>query len=106
MSPNRQAESELDRLIAEITIDCYDEDEAIAAFDGWFGDSDYFPIAGTVVGESVRVLYVSLGNGRRELIATCERGGREYEIALLDIVIDAGSPIQNLVAAYCRWQGH
>ena len=38
MSPTRQADRELDSLIAEIIIDCYDEHEALSAFENAFDE--------------------------------------------------------------------
>jgi hypothetical protein len=37
------------------------------------------------------------------LIATCERHSRRYEIALLDVDLDADPQTSRLVAAYRRW---
>ncbi len=90
MSPARQAE--LDRLIAEITIDAYDEDEALQAFENAFDEDAHFPLAATVIGEPVDVLSIGQANGRRELIATCTRNGHRYDIALIDITIHADPP--------------
>jgi len=47
------------------------------------------PCPGTVIGEDVQVLSVARQNGRRELVATCERGGRKFQIALLDVELKA-----------------
>jgi hypothetical protein len=81
--------TELDSLIEEITVDCNDEEEVLIGFEGAFGEDGSFPCPGTVVGEPVEVLSVSAGDQRRGLIATCQRAGRDYQIALLDIDIDA-----------------
>jgi hypothetical protein len=103
MSRTRQADPELDSLIAEITIDCYDEDEALTGFENAFDEDTRYPIPGRVVGEDVEVLNIGTTNGRHELIATCQRAGRRYEIALLDININAEPPVSQLLAAYRRW---
>jgi hypothetical protein len=60
---------------------------------------------GTVIGEDVEVLSVSLHNGRQGLIATCQRAGRRHELALLDITIQADPTTSRLLAAYRRWVG-
>lgn len=52
-----------------------------------------------VIGEEVEVLHVGQDNNRRELIATCQRNGRRYEVALLDIDISADPATSRLVAA-------
>ena len=42
-------------------------------------------------------------DGRRELVATCERAGRRHEVALLDVDLDADPETARLIAAYRRW---
>ena len=81
--------AELDSLIEEITVDCNDEDEVLIGFEGAFDENASLPCPGNVVGEPVEVLSVRAGDQRRGLTATCQRAGRSYEIALLDINIDA-----------------
>jgi hypothetical protein len=51
------------------------------------------------------VLSVGMSNGRRKLIATCERAGRRHEVALLDIDLHSDPPTSRLLAAYRRWVG-
>jgi hypothetical protein len=46
---------------------------------------------------------IGAGDGRRELTATCRHAGRRYEIALLDIDIQADPTTSRLIAAYRRW---
>lgn len=105
MSPARQADPELDSLIAEITIDAYDEDEALQAFENAFDEDAIFPLPGSVIGEDVEVLSVGQSNGRHELIATCTRNGHRHDIALLDVTINADPSVSRLLAAYRRWLG-
>jgi Calcium binding len=105
MSPARQADPELENLIEEITVDSHDEDEQLMGFETAFDEDANFPCRGTVVGEEVEVLSVSRGDNRRELIATCQRSGRQYDIALLDIDIHADPTTARLLAAYRRWLG-
>jgi len=104
MSP-RRADPELDALIADITIDAYEEDEALVGFENAFDEAGCLPCPGTVVGEGVEILSVSTRDSRRELIATCQRAGRHHEIGLLDIDINAEQPASRLLAAYRRWAG-
>jgi hypothetical protein len=104
MSPARRADPELDSLIEEITVDCYNEEEQLTAFENAFYDAS-FPCPGTVIGENVEVLSVSLSSRRQELIATCRRDGRRHELALLDIAIQADPTTARLLGAYRRWVG-
>jgi hypothetical protein len=105
LSPSRHAEAELDELIDEITVDAHDEDEQLMGFEAAFDEDATFPCPGTVVGEEVEVLCVTRGDNRHELIATCQRNGKRYNIALLDITIDGDPATSRLLAAYRRWNG-
>lgn len=99
------ARHELDSLIDEITVDCYDEDEQLQGFQNAFDEHATFPCPGTVIGEQVEVLHVGQASGRRELTATCQRHGRCYELALLDIDINSDPITSRLLAAYRHWIG-
>lgn len=99
------AAPDLDDVIAEITMDANGEDEALSGFEVAFDDEVRFPISGTVIGEDVQVLSVGVADGRPELIATCERAGRRYRIALLDVDPTEHAVAMRLIAAYRRWLG-
>ena len=103
MSPASQADPDLDTLIWEITADCNDEEEVLMGFEGAVDEDGNFPCPGKVVGEPVEVLSISAGDDRRGLTATCTRTGHRYEIALLDIEIDADPATSRLLAACRRW---
>jgi hypothetical protein len=104
MNPNR-ADPDLDDLIDEITVDAYDQDEALMGFENAFDEAACLPCPATVLGENVEILSVAISNGRQELIATCQHGGRRHHIALLDITINADQPASRLLAAYRHWTG-
>lgn len=106
MGPARKAGPDLDALIEEITIDAYDEHEQLMGFENAFDEDATFPCPGTVIGEDVEVLSVATKAGRSELIATCRHGGRHYDIALLDIELQADPATSRLCAAYRRWTSH
>ena len=106
MSPAREADSVLDRLIDEIIVDAYDEDEQLMGFENAFDEEADFPCPGTVVGEEVEVLSVWVKDHRRELIATCKRGGKKYDVALLDTDVRGNAATSRLIAAYRRWLGY
>jgi len=103
MSPIRHADAELDNLIDEITVDAHDEDEQLMGFENAFDEGGNFPCLGTVIGHDVEVLSISRATNRHELIATCQRDGHRYDIALLDIDLQADPATARLIAAYCRW---
>ncbi|HEY5343638.1 MAG TPA: calcium-binding protein [Solirubrobacteraceae bacterium] len=105
MPPARHAIAELDALIEEITVDAHDEDEQLMFFENAFDEDASFPCPATVIGEEVQALSVSRSNNRHELIATCQRNDRRYEIALLDVDLDADPQTSLLIAAYRHWTG-
>jgi uncharacterized small protein (DUF1192 family) len=106
VSAVHKADPDLDSLIDEITIDSHDEDEQLMGFEAAFDEDANLPRHGTVVGEEIEVLSISRGDNRRELIATLQRNGHRYEIALLDIQLNADPPTSRLIAAYRRWTGN
>lgn len=57
-------------------------------FEAAFEEDAKLPCDGSVVGQPVEILSIGRGENRRELIATCQRNGCRYEIALLDIELD------------------
>lgn len=96
---------ELDRLIEEITVDCYNDAEQLTAFECAFQEIE-LPVPGTVVGEEVTVLAIGLPGDRWELVATCQRGDHRYDVCLQDVEIRADAPLADLLAAYRRWRRH
>jgi hypothetical protein len=105
MTPASKTDPELDSLIDELTVDCHDEDEQLMGFANAF-DEVNFPYPATVIGEDVDVHSVNPAENRPELIATCTRAGRTYDVALLDIDIHADANTPRLIAAYRRWTAH
>jgi hypothetical protein len=105
MTATSKTDPEIDNLIYEITVDCHDQDEQLMGFANAFDDVD-FPYPATVIGEDAEVHSVSLAENRPELIATCTRAGRTYDIALLDIDSHVDANTSRLIAAYRRWTAY
>jgi len=98
---------ELDRLIDEIIVDAYGEDEPLWVFRQAFKDNVAMPAETFVVGEPVTVMRIDYdGNERRGLTARCRReGGSEQVIAACDLIFAEGSVAARYVAAYRKWFG-
>jgi len=98
---------ELDRLIDEIIIDAYGDDEQLWAFRQAFEDNVAMPAEAFVVGEPVTVMRIDYdGNERRGLTARCRRErGSEQVIAACDLVFPEDSVEGRYVAAYRKWLG-
>jgi hypothetical protein len=98
---------ELDRLIEEIIVDAYDDDEQLWAFRQAFKDNVAMPAEAFVVGEPVMVMTIDYdGNERRGLTARCRReAGSEQVIAACDLIFPEGSTAAQYVVAYRKWLG-
>src|SRR4030042_6641465 len=79
---------ELDRLIDEIIVDAYGDDEQLWAFRQAFEDNVVLPAEAFVVGEPVTVMTIDYdGNERRGLTARCRREeGGEKAIAAWGLI--------------------
>ena len=99
--PHRQ---DLEKLIEEATIDCYDEYEQRAGFCAMLEDNLHFPFKATVVGEEVDV--VDLDQDDDRIVAICKRNGKKYSVDILSINVDRkkikGS---EWIDAYRKWSG-
>jgi hypothetical protein len=96
---------ELDELIAEIVVDCHDEDECMMAFRTVLGDEIPVPVETVLLGMLVEV--IAIGAGRAPgVLATCRRGKEIAEVDLTSLTLPAGSVAAWLQAAYLRYLGH
>jgi hypothetical protein len=100
MNPRQQTDPELNSLIAEITVDCYDEDEALTGFENAFDEEPTFPIPATPIGQPIKILAIGTRNGRREPIATRQHAGQNHDVALLDTSIQPTHPANRPLNAY------
>jgi hypothetical protein len=93
---------ELDRLIEEIIVDAYGDDEQLWVFRQAFEDNVAMPAEAFVMGEPVTVMMIDYdGNERRGLTARCRREeGVEQGIAACDLIFPEGSAAARYVAAY------
>jgi hypothetical protein len=97
--------AELDELIAEITVDCYNEDEQLSGLLTAFSDELALPLNAELLDISVLVLGFDMRGSGRELTARCRHGVTDGEIALADLTFPAGSVAAWLHAAYRRFLG-
>jgi len=102
-----QESSELDRLIDEIIVDAYGDNEQLWAFRQAFEDNVAMPAEAFVVGEPVTVMTMDYdGNERRGLTARCRRErSSEQVIAACDLIFPEGSAAARYMAAYRMWLG-
>ncbi|HZD67513.1 MAG TPA: calcium-binding protein [Actinomycetes bacterium] len=97
---------ELDALIEEITIDCYNEDEELSGFLTYLEEALEQPVEATVIGVPATLVGVDSADGPlRGLVAQCQRDGDDYQISLLDVVAPEGTKVWRVLAAYLHWAG-
>jgi len=92
--------SGLDALIAEATLDCRDEREAVRVFH----DDPRQP--GRALPDPARVTVDDIGlNAAEEIVAICSRGEQRQAIALIDLPLPADAPGGiEWIEAYRRWR--
>ena len=87
------SEQELDEMISEATVDCYDETEEFMGVLYTLQGSMAFPFSAKALGEKVQVIDIddeSSGRGRG-VVAKVEKQGRTYNIGLGDLEIHPDS---------------
>ncbi len=97
---------ELDALIEEITVDCYNEDEELSGFLTYLDDALEQPVEATMMGVPVTLVGVDCLDGPlRGLVAHCRRDGADNQVSLLDVAVPEGTEVSRVLAAYRHWAG-
>lgn len=96
---------ELDDLIAEIVVDCYDEDERMTAFCETFGDEIPVPFETHFLGMPIEVIAIGTGTAPG-VVATCRRGEHIGDVDLTSLTFSDSSVAAWLQAAYLGYLGH
>ncbi|MGH3621392.1 MAG: calcium-binding protein, partial [Sciscionella sp.] len=104
-APRRSPVQELDDLISEIVVDCYDEDECMMAFCTVLEDEIPLPFEIVFLGMPVEVIAIGAGLAP-VVVATCRRGTETGDVDLTSLTFPDGSVAAWLQAAYLRYLGH
>ena len=93
MSSSRSAisKAELDALIEEATVDCYNEAEQVTGLFMMLEDHLALPFETSVLGMTVTVAKVDL-TVDDEIIAICRRDGHKQAISILELPLPAPVP--------------
>jgi hypothetical protein len=95
--------AELDRLVEEATVDCYNEAEQLTGLYTMIDENLTVPFETQVLGTSVVVERVVLTD-RDEIVAVCRRGRERQRISLLDLPLPSPPPAgAEWIAAYRHW---
>jgi hypothetical protein len=98
------SEGELDALIDEATVDCYNEGKELAGFAVMIDDNLAVPFETMVLGVALTVEKIDqAGSG---IVAICLRGKHRQAIAILDLLLPDPPPQgAEWIAAYRQWAG-
>jgi hypothetical protein len=100
---SRSKQAELDALIADATVDCYNESECVTGFYTTLVDNLALPFQTVVLGVDVTVTDVDLTE-EGQMITVCTRGGATQRIPILDLPLPTPAPEgAEWIAAYRRW---
>jgi len=99
----RSDTAHLDELIAEATVDCYNESEAITGIFTMLEENLAVPFTTTLLGVEVTVERVDL-NDADEIVAVCRRGREKLRVPVIDLPLPEPKPKgAEWIDAYRRW---
>jgi hypothetical protein len=102
MAPKRNAA--LEAMIAEATVDAYNDDEQLTGLFTMIEDHLAVPFTTTVLGVEVTVPKVDLSAD--SIVAVCARGRHRQRIDLLDLPLPTPAPDGAAwIDAYRHWAG-
>ena len=100
---NRSKRTVLDALIAQATVDCYNESECVTGFYTMLEDNIAVPFQTVVLGVDVTVTGVDLTEDG-QITAVCTRGKAKQRIPILDLPLPTPPPKgAEWIDAYRRW---
>jgi hypothetical protein len=99
---SRSKRAVLDALIAEATVDCYNESECVTGFYTMLEDSIAVPFQTVVLGLNVTVTGVDLSEDG-QITAVCTRGTAKQRIPILDLPLPTPPEGAEWIDAYRRW---
>ena len=98
--------SQLEELIEEATIDCYNEYEQAAGLFTMIEDNLQLPFTTRLLGVAVTVVAVAQ-DGDLDIVAVCKRKGERQRISLRDLPLPSPPPEgAEWIAAYRYWARH
>jgi hypothetical protein len=99
----RMSRAQLDALVEEATVDCYNEDEQVTGLYTMIEEHLAVPFQTTVLGVEVTVEGVDLTD-HSHVVATCRRGAVRQTIPVLDLPLPTPPPDgAQWIEAYRHW---
>jgi len=92
-----------DALIAQATVDCYNDSECVTGFYTALDEHLAVPFQTAVLGVNVTVAGIDLTDDE-QIVAVCARGSSTQRIPILDLSLPTPHPHgAEWIAAYRRW---
>jgi hypothetical protein len=96
--------AKLDALIAQATVDCYNDSECVTGFYTTLDEHLAVPFQSVVLGVDVTVAGIDLTDDE-QIMAVCRRGRSTQRIPILDIPLPTPQPDgAKWIEAYRRWE--
>jgi hypothetical protein len=93
----------LDAMIAESTVDCYNDSECVTGFYTMLDDNLTVPFQTVVIGVDVTAAGIDLTDDE-QIMAICARDRSTQHIPILDLPLPTPQPdAAEWIAAYRRW---
>jgi len=100
---SRSSRAALDALVAEATVDCYNDSECVTGFYTMLDDHLAVPFQTVVLGVDVTVTGTDLTE-HEQIAAVCTRGRSKQRIPILDLPLPTPPPEgAEWIDAYRRW---
>lgn len=100
---SRSNRAALDALIAEATVDCYNDSECVTGFYTMLEENLAMPFQTVVLGVDVTVVCLDLTEDE-QITAVCTRGRSKQHIPILDLPLPTPPPEGvEWIDAYGRW---
>ncbi len=93
-------------MIAEATVDCYNDAEMATALLVAIQENVVLPFRAEVLGVAVQVTAVDI-DAAGAIVAVCKHGRKTQRVALIDLPLPVPAPVgAQWIAAYRRWASH
>ena len=102
-SQPRLSKSELDRLVEEAVVDCYNESEQATGLYTMIEDHLRLPLETEVLGVPVTVIGIDISEDD-QIMAVCKRGGLRQKLPIVELPLPTPRPAgSEWIDAYRHW---
>jgi len=102
-SQPRLSKSELDRLVEEAVVDCYNESEQATGLYTMIEDHLQLPFETEVLGVPVTVIGIDISEDD-QIMAVCKRGGLRQKLPIVELPLPTPRPAgSEWIDAYRHW---